>query len=296
MSCAVGASNLLTPILVYIAGKIVPRDALLDTGANVSLLSAQAAVELKVPIFNLAEPVRLITVGGFRTIHHYAPAVRIGLGKGPVYPVEFLISRDLHVPILVGRDAIPATAVWKFLASLELQANMAMSEIIQRILTPGKRLSSVDLWCAPLDDDEYNGLLHSACSFDNICYAVATDESAILTTLGLTERTPLQDLVREYIACFRAEVSPTLAKVEPMLVKLRSDELSSRLFEAPRFRSAEEKAEIEKQISEMLRLGIIIKAEDTTDGWSQIHLVRKANGSWRYSIYPTILTLITMRT
>jgi hypothetical protein len=93
----------------------------------------------------------------------------------------------------------------------------------------------------------------------------------------------IKQVCRDFIDVLRTEVKKTPAKVSPM--KLRVDEklwISRRNRQSVRIQTRAKSAEIEKQITAMLRLGVI---EPSSAGeYSQVHLTSKPGGKWRFCI------------
>ena len=94
----------------------------------------------------------------------------------------------------------------------------------------------------------------------------------------------LRALLLDYIDLLQKEVSKKPATVPPM--KLNVDEKRWTLFRSNtqrhRMQSIVKDNEIHRQVELMKKLGLIRSSKQTR--WSQVHLVPKPNGKWRFCI------------
>ena len=98
---------------------------------------------------------------------------------------------------------------------------------------------------------------------------------------GLQEK--LRGLCREFIDIFSTSVRSRPARVEPMTLEInraRWEIPANRL--PPRRHSEVKQTAIRSQIDSLLRLGVIEESRATE--WSQVHLVPKPNGDWRFTL------------
>lgn len=103
----------------------------------------------------------------------------------------------------------------------------------------------------------------------------------------------LKRICHEFSHIFSRAVRPDAADAPPMEIVV--DELSWRRLGAarsPRPQSSVRQAEIQQLIEQMLELKIIQVSEATE--YSQVHLVKKPNGKWRFCIDYRLLNEVTM--
>jgi len=93
----------------------------------------------------------------------------------------------------------------------------------------------------------------------------------------------LKELCMEFIDVFATKVRREPAMVEPMKIKVDQSKWQLPCNRAPSRRHSEEKQmEIRKQIDALLKLEVIHESQATE--WSQVHLVPKPDGSWRFTL------------
>ncbi len=281
---------MLSEVTVSVLGRDWVIPALLDSGANVSLLTHAQAARMGLQVLHLATPLPLTTVGGECMVSAYIPCVRVSLGRpdenGRPYLVDFLVVKSLHVDLLLGRDAIPALAIWQHLAKAHNMAMMSLAKIQERITLaefasiPSEILLPMDLGA----EDEYMGMLPIEATWPvgNLWAAAAQGSQ----TPPEVERpgSPVSSLLAEFADRFSGAVGAEPARVKPFSLRFRTEELPAALFQAPRFRSEEEVEEIRKQVDAMLHAGIIRVCADPVAGWSQIHLVKKKDDTYRFCV------------
>jgi len=93
----------------------------------------------------------------------------------------------------------------------------------------------------------------------------------------------LKALCLEFIDAFATKVRPEPAMVDPMEIKVDQSKWQLPCNRAPPRRHSEEKqVEIRKQVDALLKLGVIQESQATE--WSQVHLVSKPDGTWRFTL------------
>jgi len=93
----------------------------------------------------------------------------------------------------------------------------------------------------------------------------------------------LRKLCMEFIDVFATKVRKEPAMVDPMEIKVDESKWRLPCNRAPPRRHSEEKQkEIRKQIDALEKLGVIRESQATE--WSQVHLVPKPDGSWRFTL------------
>jgi hypothetical protein len=105
--------------------------------------------------------------------------------------------------------------------------------------------------------------------------------------INITGSTNLQKSIRllcsKYIDIFSHTVREEPARVPPLFMKVdidKSKDKRNRL--SPRFLTRDKDADLRKQIALLESLGVIEKS--TASEYSQVHLVRKSDQTWRLCI------------
>ena len=128
----------------------------------------------------------------------------------------------------------------------------------------------------PEKEDSLDEALQEATPHENVPKAGPTIE-------GSPElQESLRNLLNDYCDLLKKEVDKKAAAVPPM--KLNVDEKRWTLYRSNtqrhRAQSAVKDAEIQRQVQLMLELNLI--RPSTRNRWSQVHLVPKPNGKWRF--------------
>jgi len=120
----------------------------------------------------------------------------------------------------------------------------------------------------------------------------ALDESSespteLLALITIKRSTWLQKkfkaLCMEFIDVFATKVRRESAMVDPMEIKVDHSKWQLPCNRAPPNRHSEEKqVEIRKQVEALLQSGVIQESQATE--WSQVHLVPKTDGTWRFTL------------
>ena len=100
-------------------------------------------------------------------------------------------------------------------------------------------------------------------------------------SLELQEK--LRGLCREFIDIFSTSVRARPARVDPMTLDINRANWeipANRL--PPRHHSEDKQTAIRSQVDSLLELGVIEESRATE--WSQVHLVPKPNGDWRFTL------------
>jgi hypothetical protein len=93
----------------------------------------------------------------------------------------------------------------------------------------------------------------------------------------------LRKLCEEYIDVFSTRVRHQSAKVEPMSIVVdRGKWEVSRNRLPPRHHNSDKQTAIREQVDALLRLGVIEVSH--APAWSQVHLVPKPDGKWRFTL------------
>ena len=93
----------------------------------------------------------------------------------------------------------------------------------------------------------------------------------------------LRKLCEEYIDVFSTRVRHQSAKVEPMSIVVdRGKWEVSRNRLPPRHHNSDKQTAIREQVDALLRLGVIEVSH--APAWSQVHLVPKPDGKWRFAL------------
>ncbi len=128
------------------------------------------------------------------------------------------------------------------------------------------------------------GLVPMHCDAEN----KTIDSNEILMEINITCSANLQrcmrNLCREYIDIFSPTVKKELARVPPLSMKIDMAKWKNKRnrLSPPRFLTRDKDADLQKQIALLEILGVIEKS--TASEYSQVHLVRKPDQSWRLCI------------
>jgi hypothetical protein len=113
------------------------------------------------------------------------------------------------------------------------------------------------------------------------------DSDEILMEINIAGSANLQRCIRmlcsEYIDTFSPTVREDPARVPPLSMKIDIDKWKDKRNRlSPRFLTRDKGADLRKQIALLETLGVIEKS--TASEYSQVHLVRKTDQSWRLCI------------
>jgi hypothetical protein len=94
---------------------------------------------------------------------------------------------------------------------------------------------------------------------------------------------PLQKLLEKYASVFSRALSPTPAKTSKLHIEVSEDWYTPRNSTSVRIQSPERSAEIQRQVADMLKAGII--QPSSASHWSHVLLTpKKVPGTWRFCI------------
>ncbi len=111
------------------------------------------------------------------------------------------------------------------------------------------------------------------------------DEGSLLPAVigDLPSKDKIKDLLKRYSSCFSREVKREPAKLHSLTLEVDTSLWEVRGNRAqPRPQSVEKTLEIVKQVNRMLELDIIERSDATE--WSQVLLVPKPGGAWRFCV------------
>jgi hypothetical protein len=101
-------------------------------------------------------------------------------------------------------------------------------------------------------------------------------------------------LVNQYAHIFSETVSAYPAKVPPLVIEIKQDQWHSPKHRLPpRVQSPQKEAELRRQVDLLVRLGVV-EPVSTAQAWSQVLLVPKPNGAWRFCVDYILLNLLIL--